>query len=176
MEDTSGRAPTPRLRARPPAQRRRARRLRRGRLRGARTDARRLIAKADGICRAAHAQTNQLISKIKALAPTLLLGGTAAAPSAPGLVAKLHTVAAADLARLRALAQPSADHAAVAKFLDPLASVVSALGKALADLRAGHAIDAAALFSDAIPTAQAVRSAASAYGLKDCPSLLAALS
>ena len=134
------------------------------------------IAKADGICRAAHAQTNQLISKIKALAPTLLIGGTAAAPSAPGLVAQLHTVAAADLARLRALAQPSADHAAIAKFLDPLASVVGALGKALADLRAGHAIDAAALFSDAIPTAQTVRSAASAYGFKDCPSLLAALS
>ena len=27
------------------------------------------IAKADGICRSAHAQTNGLISKIKALAP-----------------------------------------------------------------------------------------------------------
>ena len=134
------------------------------------------IAKADGICRSAHAETNQLISKIKALAPTLLIGGTAAAPSAPDLVAQLHTVAAADLSRLRALAQPSADHAAIAKFLDPLASVVSALRKALADLRAGHAIDAAALFSNAIPTAQSVRSAASAYGFKDCPSLLAALS
>ena len=134
------------------------------------------IAKADGICRSAHAQTNELISKIKALAPTLLLGGTAAAPSAPGLVAQLRVVAAADLSRLRALAQPSGDHAAIAKFLDPLASIVTALGKALADLHAGHAIDAAALFSDAIPTAQTVRSAASTYGFKDCPSLLAALS
>jgi hypothetical protein len=134
------------------------------------------IAKADAICRSAHAQTNQLISKIKALAPALLIGGTAAAPSAPGLVAQLHTVAAADLARLRALAQPSADRAAIAKFLDPLASIVSAMGKALADLRAGHAVDAAARFSNAIPTAQAVRSAAVAYGFKDCPSLLAALS
>ena len=134
------------------------------------------IAKADRICRSAHAQTNALISKIKALAPTLLIGGTAAAPSAPGLVAQLRSVAAADLARLRALPQPSGDHAAIAKFLDPLASVVSALGKALADLRAGHALDAAALFSDAIPTAQAVRSAASVYGFKNCPSLLSALS
>ena len=134
------------------------------------------IAKADGICRSAHAQTNELISKIKALAPTLLIGGTAAAPSAPGLVAQLRVVAAADLARLRALTQPSGDHAAIAKFLNPLASIVSALGKALADLRAGRAIDAAALFSDAIPTAQTVRSAASSYGFKNCPSLLAALS
>jgi len=134
------------------------------------------IAKADAICRSAHAQTNNLISKIKALAPTLLIGGTAAAPTAPGLVAQLHTVAAADLARLRALAEPSGDHAAIAKFLDPLASIVSAMGKALADLRAGHAVDAAALFSDAIPTAQAVRSAAGSYGFKACPSLLAALS
>jgi len=134
------------------------------------------IAKADAICRSAHAQTNDLISKIKALAPTLLIGGTAAAPSAPGLVAQLHAVAAADLARLRALAEPSGDHAAIAKFLDPLGSIVSAMGKALADLRAGHAVDAAALFSDAIPTAQAVRSAAVSYGFKACPSLLAALS
>lgn len=134
------------------------------------------IAKADAICRSAQAQTNQLISKIKALAPTLLIGGTAAAPAAPGLVAALHSVAAADLARLRALAQPSGDHAAIAKFLDPLASIVSALGKALADLRAAHAIDAAALFSDAIPTAATVRSAAVSYGFKDCPKLLAALS
>ncbi len=134
------------------------------------------VAKADAICRAAHAQTNQLISQIKALAPALLIGGTAAAPRAPGLVARLHAVAASDLARLRALAQPSADHAAIAKFLVPLGKIVSALGSALADLRANHAVDAAAQFTNAIPTAQAVRSAASAYGFKDCPSLLAALS
>jgi hypothetical protein len=134
------------------------------------------IAEADAICRSAQAQTNHLISKIKALAPTLLIGGTAAAPTAAGLVAALHSVAATDLARLRALAQPSGDHATIAKFLDPLASIVSAMGKALADLRAAHAVDAAALFSDAIPTAQTVRSAASSYGFKDCPRLLAALS
>ena len=134
------------------------------------------IGRADAICRSAQAQTNQLISKIKGLATTLLIGGTAAAPAATGLVATLHVVAAADLARLRGLAQPSGDHAAIAKFLDPLASIVSALGKALADLRAGHAVDAAALFSDAIPTAQTVRSAAISYGFKDCPKLLAALS
>ena len=64
----------------------------------------------------------------------------------------------------------------IAKFLDPLGKIVSAMGGALADLRANHAVDAAALFSNAIPTAQTVRSAASAYGFKDCSSLLAALS
>ncbi len=134
------------------------------------------VARADAICRAARTQTNELIAKIKALAPKLLLGGTAAAPSAPGLVAQLHHAAAADLARLRALAQPSGDRAAIAKFLHPLSTIVSEMSNAEADLRAGHAIDAAALFSNAIPTAQAVRSAASAYGFKDCPGLLAALS
>ena len=134
------------------------------------------IGRADAICQSAQAQTNQLISKIKAIATTLLIGGTAAAPSAPRLVAALHTVAAADLARLRALAQPSGDHAAIARFLNPLASIVRSMGNALADLRAGHAVDAAALFADAIPTAATVRSAATAYGFKDCPKLLAALS
>ncbi len=134
------------------------------------------IARADAICRSAQAQTNHLISEIKAIATTLVIGGTAAAPTAPGLVAALHSVATADLSRLRALAQPDGDHAAIAKFLDPLASIVRAMGKALADLRAGHAVDAAALFSDAIPTAQTVRSAAVSYGFKDCPKLLAALS
>jgi hypothetical protein len=134
------------------------------------------IAKADAICRSAATQTNHLITQIKQLAPKLLLGGTAAAPSAPGLVAQLHRVAAADLARLRALTEPSGDHATIEKFLGPLSSIVSAMGKAQADLAAGHTIDAAALFSNAIPTAQSVRSAASVYGFKACPNLLAALS
>lgn len=133
------------------------------------------VARADAICRAARAQTNELIVKIKGLAPTLLLGGTAAAPTASGLVAQLHRAAARDLARLRALAQPSADRAAIAKFLDPLSTIVRDMGTAQRDLEAGHAVDAAALFSNAIPTAEAVRSAATAYGFKACPGLLAAL-
>lgn len=134
------------------------------------------VAKSDAICRSAQAQTNHLISQIKAVASALLIGGTAAAPTATGLVAKLHAVAAADLARLRGVPQPRSDRAAIARFLDPLAQIVRAMGTALSDLRAGHAVDAAALFSNAIPTAQSVRTAASAYGLKSCPTLLAALS
>jgi hypothetical protein len=134
------------------------------------------IAKADAICASAHAQTNHLITQIKALATALVIGGTKAAPTAPALVAKLHTVAAAELARLRALAQPSGDHAAIAKFLGPLTAIVRAVGTATDDLRAGKAVDAASLFSAAIPTAQTVRSAAAAYGLHSCPNLLSALS
>ena len=134
------------------------------------------IAKADKICASAHAETNHLINQIKALATALVIGGTKAAPTAPALVAKLHTVAAADLARLRALAQPSGDHSAIAQFLGPLGLIVQAMGKAADDLRAGKAVDAASLFSAAIPTAQTVRSAATAYGLRSCPNLLAALS
>ena len=134
------------------------------------------ITKADAICASAHAETNHLINQIKALATALVIGGTKAAPTAPALVGKLHTVAAADLARLRALAQPSGDHSAIAQFLGPLGLIVQAMGKAADDLRAGKAVDAASLFSAAIPTAQTVRSAAKAYGLRSCPNLLAALS
>jgi hypothetical protein len=132
------------------------------------------IAAANAICATAHAQTAELITKVKSTGASALLGGDT--KSLAGLVTHLHDVAAANLAKLRALPQPAADHAAIASFMQPLSTVVSDIGRAATDLSKGEALNAYALIQQAQPAAGKVTSAARAYGAKECGTVLAALS
>ncbi len=134
------------------------------------------IAKADAICQAAKKQTGPLIQQLSAEAAGLTSGSAASASKAAGIVEQLHTIAAADLAQLRALKQPSGDHAAIAKFLDPLGSLLNSLNQAASVLRSGQVPQALALLQQAQPTAQQVTTAAQQYGLKQCGTVLSLLS
>lgn len=136
------------------------------------------VAKADAICTTAHTQTAPLIQQVAAAGASLASGGAGAASGARRLasvVQRLHDVAAAGLAQLRALRQPSGDHAAIERFLTPLASVVDAIGQAATALGSGQAPQALALLQQVAPVAQQVASAAQAYGLTQCGSVVSAL-
>ncbi len=133
------------------------------------------VAKSDAICKATQAQTTPLIHQITAGGAALITGGASAARQIAPTVQRLHTVAASGLTKLKALAQPSGDHAAIQKFLTPLASVIDAIGKAATALSQGQGPQALALLQQAQPLAGAVTSAAQAYGLPRCESVISAL-
>jgi len=133
------------------------------------------VGRADAICAAAKAQTTSEIKQIAASAASLASGSQASAQKLATLLQQLHTATAADLARLRALAQPSGDHAAIERFLKPLGSVVHALSEAASALRGSQPLQALGLLEQLQPTAQQLTSAARAYGLGACSQLLSAL-
>lgn len=133
------------------------------------------LGRADAICKTARSQTDPLIKQIAVTAASLASGAQGSAQKLAALAEKLHAEAAADLARLRALAQPSGDHAAIERFLTPLHTVVAAIGMAASVLRGGQPLQALGLLQAVQPAAQQLTSAARAYGLADCSRLLAAL-
>jgi hypothetical protein len=133
------------------------------------------IAKADPICRAAQTQTAPLIQQVTAAGAALATGGTDSAHRLATAVQRLHDVAAGGLAQLRALRQPSSDHAAIERFLTPLASLVDAIGQAATALGSGQAPQALALLQRVQPIAQQVTSAAETYGLRQCGSVVSPL-
>ncbi|MFI4985493.1 MAG: hypothetical protein ACHP93_04140 [Solirubrobacterales bacterium] len=133
------------------------------------------VAKADAICTTAHTQTAPLIQQVTAAGASLASGGAPSARRLATVVRRLHDVAASGLARLRALRQPSGDHAAIERFLAPLASVVDAIGQAATALGSGQAPQALGLLQQVQPVAQQVTSAAQTYGLQQCGSVLSAL-
>jgi hypothetical protein len=133
------------------------------------------LATADAICKRTHAQTSPLISQIKSRVPALIAGGTSSAKAVAGVVARLGTVAAGNLARLRALVRPSGDRAAIAKFMNPLSTVVHSFSRAASALRGGQAIVAVSLLAEVQPIAQRVATAARAYGFKQCTQVLSPL-
>ena len=104
-----------------------------------------------------------------------MTGGASSAKQVAGVVARLGVVAGANLARIRALATPSGDHAAIARFLNPLTAVVGSIGKAASALRSGQAFEAVSLLAEVEPTAQKVATAARAYGFKQCTQVLSPL-
>jgi hypothetical protein len=130
------------------------------------------VAKANAICAATGRQTAPLIAKIKSSATALLTGGAAAVVTP---VTRLHDVAAANVAKLRALAQPAGDRAKIARVLGPLAKIVKLIGAAAKDLGAGKVLNAVALIQQAQPLAGQVSSAARALGAGRCGQVLAAL-
>ena len=132
------------------------------------------VVKADAICKTAKTRTTPLIREIAASVASLE-GGSGNVQALATLVDRLHTEAAADLARLRALAQPSGDHAAIERFLQPLTSVVDAMGKAVSALRGGQPLQAVGLLQQMQSTAQQFTSAAQGYGVTQCSQLLSAL-
>jgi hypothetical protein len=133
------------------------------------------IAQADAICKKTHAQTSPLISQIKSRATSLVAGGSSSAKQVAATVARLGTLAGANLSRIRALATPSGDRAAIARFLNPLTTVVDSIGKAAAALRKGQGLEAVSLLAEMQPTAQKVASAAHAYGFRQCTQVLSPL-
>lgn len=132
-------------------------------------------SEADAICKSAQAQTAPLIKQIAAEGASLVSGGAASARRLATAVERLRTIAASDLAQLQALKQPSGDHAAIERFLTPLASVVGTIGQAASTLSAGQGPQALGLLEQVQPVAQQVTSAAQAYGVQPCGSILAAL-
>ena len=133
------------------------------------------VAKANAICQSASSQTAPLIKQVTSLAGSLTSGRSSAAPHLAGTLSRLHTVAADYLARLQRLKQPSGDRAAIKRFLTPLAQVVDAIGKAGAAVGSGQVPAALGLLEQAGPVAQDATSAAQAYGMRQCETVLSAL-
>jgi hypothetical protein len=131
------------------------------------------IAKADAICKTTAAKTAPLINHIATAGVSLLGGSASTARQVAGVVGQLRTVAARALAQLRALAQPSGDHTAIQKFLTPLSSVVSTIGTAGTALGNGQALQALNTLQGLQTVAQQLASAAKAYGLHACESVVA---
>jgi len=131
------------------------------------------LARADAICKTTAAKINPLIGRAKADAPALLTGGSGA--QLVPIFRRLEAAAAGGLAQLRALPEPSGDHAAIQAFLVPLGGVVTALGDAAGDLGSGNTGKAIQLFTQTLQIAPQVTSAAQAYGYTACSQLVAAL-
>jgi hypothetical protein len=133
------------------------------------------VAAANGICSTARKQTASLINEIKSQTAAVITGNPGEAKALAAKVAQLHDVAAANLAKLRALAQPTADHTGISHMLKPLETVVGDIGQAATALSHGAALNAAALFQEAQPVAAQVTSAAHALGADQCGAVLSAL-
>ena len=131
------------------------------------------VAKADAICTTTAAKTAPLINHIATAGVSLLGGSASTARQVAGVVGQLRTVAAKALAQLRALAQPTGDHAAIQKFLTPLSSVVGTIGTAGTALSNGQAVQALTALQGLQTVAQQLASAAKAYGLHACESVVA---
>jgi predicted small lipoprotein YifL len=140
------------------------------------------VAKADAICQAAQTQITPLIEQVGASAVTL----SSATRSAKLIAAKqlstalqrLHSVTAAYLEQLQKLEQPSGAHDAIERFLTPFATVVGAIGQAATTLGGTQAMQgtrAFVLLGQIQPDVQQVTSAAQAYGLKHCATVLPAV-
>jgi hypothetical protein len=132
------------------------------------------VAQANAICRTVQSQTGPLIKQVTPLAESLILGGGGggATQKLADLVGKLDSYAAADFARLKALSQPTGDHAAIERFLKPLETIVAAVGQAVSSLHSKTPTAALGLLEQLAPTAAQVKSAAHAYGLTQCKQIL----
>jgi hypothetical protein len=133
------------------------------------------IGKANAICQRASTQTGPLIKQVTSLAGSLTSGGSSTARQLAATLSGLHTAAAGYLAQLQRLKQPSGDRAAIKRFLTPLAQVVDAIGKAAAAVASGQLPAALGLLQQAAPVAQDATAAARAYGMRQCETVLGAL-
>jgi hypothetical protein len=133
------------------------------------------VAAANHICANARSQTASLINEIKSQAGAVVTGSAGGAKALSAKVTRLHDVAAANLAKLRALQQPAADHTAINHMLRPLETVVGDIGRAATALSHGAALDAVALLQQAQPVAAQVTSAAHSLGAGQCGAVLSAL-
>jgi hypothetical protein len=131
------------------------------------------IARANAICKTTAVRTTPLINRIATAGVSLLGGSAGTARQVAGVVGQLHTAAAGALGQLRALAQPGGDHAAIQRFLTPLSSVVGAIGTAGTALSNGHAGQALIALRGLQTVALQLASAARAYGLHACESVVA---
>lgn len=137
------------------------------------------IAKANAICLAARAQTTPLVRQVTSSAVSLASAARSAQLSAAEqlatALARLHAVAATDLAQLQKLEQPSGEHAAIERFLTPFATVVDTIGQAATALSGAQASQVLVLLRQVQPDTQQMTGAAQAYGLTQCATVLPAL-
>jgi hypothetical protein len=133
------------------------------------------IASTSGICKDTEARLNPLIRQLGGAAAALVTGGSGATKEVATAVEKVYAIAASGLAKLRALPEPAADHAAISKFLTPLSAIVDSMHTAIAGLKHGQGAQALEqLQADQTPAAQ-VTAAAKSYGLRQCQTIFAAL-
>lgn len=133
------------------------------------------VAKADAICKAAGEKTAPLIAKLESSGASLASGSAKAARELAPVVEQLHTDAAASLSQLRGLQRPDGQHAATESFLSPLTDVVGAAAQAGSSLSAGQGAAALGLLAQVQTDAQQASSAARAYGVGPCGSVVAAI-
>jgi hypothetical protein len=133
------------------------------------------IAQADAICKTTEAKLAPLIKELAAGAAKLLAGTSSSTGQLATPLTKAHTVAAAGLTELQALAQPAGDHKQIEKFLSPLGQIVGSLATAAGGLSKGQSTEALAQLEQDQAPAQAVTGAATAYGLRGCETIFSAL-
>jgi hypothetical protein len=133
------------------------------------------IASTAGICKDTEARLNPLVHQLAGAAAALVTGGSGATKEVATAVEKVYAIAASGLAKLRALPQPAADHAAISKFLTPLSAIVDSMRTAINGLKQGQGAQALEqLQADQTPAEQ-VTSAAKKYGLRQCQTIFSAL-
>lgn len=133
------------------------------------------IASTAGICKSTETRLTPIAHRLAGAAAGLLTGGNGAASKVAGAVEQLYSIAASGLAKLRALPQPAADHAAISKFLTPLAAIVDSIGTAVSGLKKGQGAQALGQLQADQSLAQQVTSAAKSYGLRQCQTIFSAL-
>jgi hypothetical protein len=133
------------------------------------------IAQADAICKTTEAKLAPLIKELAAGAANLLAGSSSSTGQLATPLTKAHTVAAAGLTELEALAQPAGDHKQIEKFLSPLGQIVGSLATAAGGLSKGQSTEVLAQLEQEQAPAQAVTGAATAYGLHGCETIFSAL-
>lgn len=133
------------------------------------------VAKVDAICKSAGSKTAPLVSKVVAGGASLASGSARAAHELAPVLQQLHATGAASIAQLRALKQPIGESSKIEGFLSPLTNVVAAVGQAASSLSAGQPSGALGLLAQVESDAQQTMSAAQAYGVAACGSVLSAL-
>jgi hypothetical protein len=133
------------------------------------------VAKADAICKAAGEKTAPLVTKLESSAGAIASGSATVAREVAPVLVKLHEVGASSLSQLRALKEPTGEKAAIEKYLSPLTNVVAAAGQAASSLGAGQPSAAFGLLAQVESDAQQATSAAGAYGVAPCGSVVAAI-
>lgn len=133
------------------------------------------IASAGAICKTTETRITPLVGKLAAVAAQILTGGSAAAAKAVPEVEQLYSIAASGLGKLRGLARPAGDHAAIARFLTPLSAIVDSIGTVSSGLRKGQGTQALAQLQADQALAQQVTVAAKGYGLRQCETIFSAL-
>ncbi len=132
-------------------------------------------ARANAICRNAGAQTTPLVGQLTTAAGSLSAANPTAAHELASTLERLHKVTATTLTKLRALAQPSGDHAAIERFVNSFATVTETLGKSATAAAAGQLQETLAQLEATAADAGQMASAAKAHGLNECAILFGPL-
>ena len=133
------------------------------------------IAASATVCKATEKHLTPLVRQVAGAAGQVFAGDAGAAAKVVPAVEQLHAIAAAGLAKLKALTQPAGDHARIAKFLTPLSSIVESIATALSGLKQGQGTQALAQLQADQSLAQEVTSTAKSYGLRQCETIFSAL-